>query len=363
MGLFWKKREPEEETRVSGECRAAPEAQVDASGELDTAVETIAEMLRAFGASSLSQEVAASCAAACEQWAQHILVFANPPGSNERTKDRQWRSLRRAFTKLRKDEVTAANQSATTMRDAMWAFIRAFSRVLAVDGTTDAQLTSQLSRLRAAVAAPEPDELRREVMSAVEAIEAAVQEKQTRLISESSEIAARVQSLSDQLEVAKREGATDPLTKVANRKAFDEQIERVHELAALGSSATLLMVDLDFFKQVNDQLGHQAGDKVLRAVADTLVRTCRRRRDFVARYGGEEFAIVLPETSLEEGKALAERACVAVRDLKIIDKTLSVSIGIAAVRRGESREDWIARADKALYGAKSAGRDRAIIST
>jgi diguanylate cyclase (GGDEF)-like protein len=359
VGLFWRKNE---ESRVSGECVAAPEARVDVAEELDTAVETIAEILRAFGASSLTQEVAGSCAAVCEQWAHHILVFAAPPGSNGvATRERQWRSLRRAFMKLRRDEIATANESATTMRDALWSFIRAFSRVLAADGTADASLSSQLTRLRAAVAAPEPDELRREVMSAVEAIEAAVLEKQTRLASESTEIAARVQSLSDQLEVAKRESATDPLTKVANRKAFDEQIDRVHELGALGSQATLLMVDLDFFKKVNDDLGHQAGDKVLQAVADTLVRTCRRRRDFVARYGGEEFAIVLPETSLQEAKALAERACAAVRDLKTIDKTLTVSIGVAAVKRGESREDWIARADRALYSAKSAGRNRAVL--
>ncbi|MEO7114025.1 MAG: diguanylate cyclase [Polyangiaceae bacterium] len=360
MGLFWKKAVADE-TRVSGEGRVAPETQVDAGGELDSAVETIAEMLRAFGASSLSQEVAASCAAACEQWAQHLLVFAVAPGAKEPTKEREWRSLRRAFAKLRKDEISSANQQAATMRDALWAFIRAFSRVLSADGTADTQLASQLTRLREAVAAPESDDLRREVMSAVEAIEVAVREKQTRLITESSEIAARVQSLSDQLEVAKREGATDPLTKVANRKAFDEQLEGVHELAALGAPATLLMVDLDFFKKVNDELGHQAGDKVLRAVADSLVRTCRRRRDFVARYGGEEFAIVLPETSLQEGKALAERACAAVRALKIIDKSLTVSIGIATVARGESREDWIARADRALYSAKGEGRDRAVL--
>jgi diguanylate cyclase (GGDEF)-like protein len=363
VGLFWKREREDETARVSGECRAAPEARVEVGDELDTAIETVADMLRAFGSASLSQEVAASCAAACEQWAQHLLIFGAPPGSNERTKDRQWRLLKRAFARLRKDEVVAANQSSTTMRDALWAFIRAFSRVLSVDGTTDAQLASQLSRLREAVAAPEPDDLRREVMSAVEAIETAVREKQSRLISESSEIAARVQSLSDQLEVAKREGATDPLTKVANRKAFDEQIEHVHELAALGSPATLLMVDIDYFKKVNDELGHQAGDKVLQAVADTLVRTCRRRRDFVARYGGEEFAIVLPETSLQEAKALAERACEAVRSLKMLDKTLTVSIGIATVNRGEERESWITRADKALYAAKSAGRNRALVST
>ncbi len=73
------------------------------------------------------------------------------------------------------------------------------------------------------------------------------------------------------------------------------------------------------------------------------------------------FILVLPETSAQEAKVLADRACAAVRDLKTIDKTLTVSIGIAAVKRGESREEWIARADRALYGAKSAGRDRAVL--
>ncbi|MEO8875432.1 MAG: GGDEF domain-containing protein, partial [Polyangiaceae bacterium] len=154
---------------------------------------------------------------------------------------------------------------------------------------------------------------------------------------------------------------TDPLTKVSNRKAFDEQLERVHELAALGSPATLLMIDLDFLKKVNDELGHPVGDKVLKAVADTLVKTCRRRRDFVARYGGEEFAIILPETSIAEAQALAERACSAVRALNVIAKPITISIGIAAASRTESREDWLARADRALYNAKDAGRNRAVL--
>ncbi|HEX7666129.1 MAG TPA: diguanylate cyclase [Polyangiaceae bacterium] len=333
------------------------------SEELDSAVETMADVIRAFGTHAFAQEGAAALAATCEGWAQHLLVFAEPPSGGLATvgaKARQWKALRRVFVQLRKSEVAAANQSATTMRDALWVFIRTFARVLSADGTADVAVASQLVRLKAAVNGS-GDDLRREVSQAVEAIEVAVREKQARLASESTELAARVRLLSDELEVAKREGATDALTKVSNRKAFDEQLERVHELAVLGSPATLLMVDLDFFKKVNDELGHPTGDKVLRAVADSLVKTCRRRRDFVARYGGEEFAILLPETSLEEGKALAERACAGVRALAVIDRPLTISVGVAAATRGETKEAWLARADKALYEAKASGRNRAIL--
>jgi len=320
-------------------------------------------MLRAFGSASVARDTGTSLSAICEGWAQHLLVFADPPAAKmpDGVRERQWRSLRRSFAQLRKDEVASATHSATTMRDALWSFIRIFARVLSADGNADVALSSQLTRLREAVAAPEPDDLRREVMHAVEAIEAAVREKQARLITESTDLSARIRLLSDELEVAKREGATDPLTKVSNRKAFDDQLERVHELAALGAPATLLMIDLDFFKMVNDDLGHPAGDKVLRAVADTLVKTCRRRRDFVARYGGEEFAIILPETSIEEAKALADRACAAVRALDVVDRSITISIGIAAASRAEPRDEWLARADRALYAAKNSGRNRAVL--
>lgn len=359
MGLFGRKRDEE---KTSGRQLAAVPAPAE-SPELESAVETIAEVLRAFGAESMWGENAASFKATCEGWAQHLLVFADPPssiGPKPEKKERQWRNLRRVFAQLRKSEVASANASAATMRDALWTFIRAFARVLAADGSNDVALTSQLSRLREAVTA-DPGDLRREVSQAVDAIESAMRDKQARMQNEAREIAERIRALSDELESAKKEGATDALTKVANRKAFDEQLERVHQLAVLGSPATLLMVDLDFFKKVNDTHGHPAGDKVLQVVADALVKTCRRRRDFVARYGGEEFAILLPETSLDEARVLAERACEAVRAVQTPYGALSISVGVAAALRGEQKEGWLARADGALYEAKSTGRDRAVI--
>ena len=361
MGFFGRKK-PEEERKPESRHSGVAPAPDPESPELETAVDTIAEMLRVFGAESMWGEDSGSFKATCEAWAQHLLVYADPPstvGMRSEKKERQWRNLRRVFAQLRKSEVASAVTSASIMRDALWSFIRVFARVLSADGTTDLALAAQLARLRVAVAAPELD-LRREVSDAVEAIESAMREKQAKMASESSLIADRVRALSDELETAKKEGATDALTKVANRKTFDEELEHAHELAVLGAPATLLMVDIDFFKKVNDAHGHQAGDQVLRAVADALVRSCRRRRDFVARYGGEEFAVLLPETSLEESRVLVERACDAVRALDVVGARVTISVGAATAMRGESKEGWLARADRALYEAKATGRNRAV---
>ena len=360
MGFFGRKRAQEKEgdSRPSGVALAPDPVE---SPELETAVETLAEILRVFGAESMWGEDSGSFKATCEAWAQHLLVYADPPstvGLRTDKKERQWRSLRRVFAQLRKSEVTNASTSASVMRDALSAFIRVFARVISADGTSDLALAAQLARLRVAVAAPELD-LRREVTVAVDAIESAMREKQAKMASESLQIAERVRALSEELETAKRENATDALTRVANRKTFDAELERAHDLAVVGSPATLVMIDIDFFKKVNDLHGHPAGDRVLQAVADALVRSCRRRRDFVARYGGEEFAVLLPETSLDESRVLVNRACDAVRSLDVPGAPITISVGAAAAKRGETKEEWLARADRALYEAKATGRNRA----
>jgi diguanylate cyclase (GGDEF)-like protein len=122
------------------------------------------------------------------------------------------------------------------------------------------------------------------------------------------------------------------------------------------------MIDVDEFKRVNDGFGHPAGDAVIKAVADCLVRTFPRRTDLVARYGGDEFAVILREAGLKEARVLAERLVTAVRALRVIydgrEIRVSVSVGVAECVPGEMPDLWVARADAALYQAKSAGRNR-----
>ncbi|MEX2642301.1 MAG: sensor domain-containing diguanylate cyclase [Acetobacterales bacterium] len=157
----------------------------------------------------------------------------------------------------------------------------------------------------------------------------------------------------------------DPLTGVANLRYFMERAQ--YDLARIwryGGALSLMLLDVDHFKRVNDSFGHAAGDLVLRGMA-AVCRETLRDSDLVGRIGGEEFAIVLPETPVDGAAGVAERIRHLVEvahfgyDDKLIDVT--VSIGVAGCgREGETVEDLMKRADVALYDAKRSGRNRVI---
>jgi diguanylate cyclase (GGDEF)-like protein len=158
---------------------------------------------------------------------------------------------------------------------------------------------------------------------------------------------------------------TDGLTGLMNRRAFDQAF--VTELARTARDATplaLLMIDVDSFKAYNDQYGHPAGDECLRAVGLALKQVIKRPADIVARYGGEEFVVLLPNTDEDGAYVIAEAFRKALRGLGIPHeaspkRVVTASIGLCvATGHGERDIDLLARADKALYDAKAAGRDR-----
>ena len=158
-----------------------------------------------------------------------------------------------------------------------------------------------------------------------------------------------------------RSAMTDGLTGVANRRAFDEALDR--ELARANRSAnevSLLLLDLDHFKVLNDRFGHAVGDEVLARVARELSVTLRPSDTF-ARYGGEEFAVILPETSSRAASEIAERLRLAMGAVIAPDgQQVTISIGSATVDpiQGLDANLLIRTADRALYRAKESGRDR-----
>jgi len=208
------------------------------------------------------------------------------------------------------------------------------------------------------------------VRSIVEALAAATLEMRqdglqlkARLDGAMSEIA----SLQQGLQAIRMESRTDPLTELANRKHFDESInEAIRSAGQCGEPLSLLMIDIDHFKSVNDTFGHTTGDQVLRLVAISLKQNIKGQ-DLAARYGGEEFAIVLPNTGLKQGIAVADhvRRAVMAKELKkkstgeIIGR-ITLSIGVASLLQGDTRESLIERADKCLYAAKRGGRNRVV---
>ncbi len=176
-------------------------------------------------------------------------------------------------------------------------------------------------------------------------------------------IASDNQRLAAELNRVRTLSLTDELTNLPNRRAFfryiNSEIGRVERDDEL---FTLAVIDLDYFKSVNDRYGHGAGDEVLRAYARQILSVFRAH-DLVARYGGEEFAILLPATEIAGATAALRKIKARSRQVKVRMNggemlVPTFSAGIAQYRRGETAEDLIERADWALYEAKRLGRDR-----
>lgn len=175
---------------------------------------------------------------------------------------------------------------------------------------------------------------------------------------------AVMQELRRDLELVRKEALTDGLTGLANRKAFDTEIERITaETKENNSTFSLLIMDIDYFKAFNDNYGHQVGDQVLRLVALTLIEGVKGR-DLPARYGGEEFVIILPDTPLQSAVKVGDALRKAVASKEVINRAtgeklgrITLSGGVAEYVEGESIVDMIGRADAALYSAKHNGRN------
>ena len=157
---------------------------------------------------------------------------------------------------------------------------------------------------------------------------------------------------------------TDGLTRLYNHRHFQDELARAFEESArYQRPLSLAIIDIDFFKKVNDSYGHAVGDEVLKAVSK-LYRESVRSTDLVARYGGEEFAVMMPETDLDDAIAFAEKIRALVEGTTIDTQAgplkCTVSIGVASVpfTRTKSSKDLIVQADKALYRAKRAGRNQ-----
>jgi len=152
---------------------------------------------------------------------------------------------------------------------------------------------------------------------------------------------------------------TDPLTGVANRRRLDQQLEiETSRLQRHGGALSFAIADLDHFKAINDEFGHEVGDAVLKAFSRTM-ESHVRDLDLIARLGGEEFVIVMPQGDCKAAQAVAERIRISLSRTLIapLRRSVTVSFGIAEMQPGESAGALMRRADQALYQAKAAGRN------
>ena len=175
----------------------------------------------------------------------------------------------------------------------------------------------------------------------------------------------KLANLKAKLELYREESVKDPLTRIDNRRGFDQNLQDAINLSNEGStSLCLIMADIDHFKKVNDKHGHLVGDNVLRMVASTFKKSVKGK-DLVARIGGEEFAIILPNTPFDGAMKLAEdmRKEFTRYDLKKKNTgeslgNVTLSFGVTRYNLGEPSEDFLNRADEALYQSKKEGRNK-----
>ncbi len=180
-------------------------------------------------------------------------------------------------------------------------------------------------------------------------------------------VKARTEELQQANQKLQEINTLDPLTQVKNRGYFNDNIDREYQRAIRTKSPlTLIMLDIDHFKQINDQYGHQIGDKAIIHIANILTELIRRPSDAIARYGGEEFAIILPDTDANGANIVAERIRATIEDTPLESEKGSIritaSLGYSTCLPGESESSntMIAQADEALYAAKHKGRNRVI---
>jgi diguanylate cyclase len=223
--------------------------------------------------------------------------------------------------------------------------------------------TSQLSAAGGALnSGKSPADMRKLVEDLVTATRA-MESRTKSLESDLQKSSEQVIELRGKLDDVRKESLTDPLTGVANRKAFDTAMETALLALAEGENVSLMMCDIDHFKKFNDSFGHQTGDQVLRLVANCLSDNVKGR-DTASRYGGEEFAVLMRGTALADATHIAEQIRESVEGRKLVKKstgdilgTITISIGVAQFVPGDTAETVIRRADTCLYGAKQNGRN------
>ncbi len=176
-----------------------------------------------------------------------------------------------------------------------------------------------------------------------------------------------IEQLQQNLAVVRSESLTDPLTSLSNRKSFDASLAGEIVVARQrGGPLSLIMADVDHFKQFNDTFGHLTGDQVLRLVAVAMKHNLKGQ-DIAARYGGEEFVIALPDTTLRSAAAVADQIRRAVMGKELVKRSsgerlgrVTLSVGVALLHSGDTAQSFIERADACLYAAKRHGRNRIV---
>jgi len=312
----------------------------------------------------------------CEQWTRHLLLGEEIPKKHEaddeeekRTsyavEERNWQGAQRFLLERRRLEKQYVESSLDDLKTVVIDSLAGLREIVATDKFSDEKIVHELNKLLEISKDATAEQIRQHAEKSIGLVLSTIRDRETKHEEQLSVMHASMSTVREELYEAKRQLKEDPLTEVFNRGAFDETFEKFIRLATfMNESFCLIMIDLDHFKEINDQFGHLAGDRVLQAVAKEIYRNFPRKDDFVARYGGDEFVVLLPGTKESIALRLCERLLTRLRQMEWkIDPDMppvTCSIGIVTYdcQNQETAKELFARADKALYRAKENGRDQ-----
>ncbi|MEM7432356.1 MAG: diguanylate cyclase [Pseudomonadota bacterium] len=338
---------------------------------IDGALDTLGCVVRVMGEESFPLEEDDDSTlfdAHCRLFAAHIENGAAVPGFDiEHSIDgeRSWAAIRRFFADRRRAEKTFVTDRLQNYREVIMDLVAGLRRIGERDNDTEQLVKLSFADVETAVKRGKIDEIETALNRAIDQVGQTFAEQKRDYDSRLGALQDRLNNMRQDLVAAREEMKRDPLTNAYNRGAFDTAIKQSMSLHfALNQPVTVIMIDLDNFKQVNDTHGHSAGDAVLRAVSGCLERVFIRKGDVVCRFGGDEFAVVLNDTDPKDAARLTERCIDGVRAIELPDfeltTTLGCSIGYTEIHVHDDAASLIARADKALYQAKSLGRGCAV---
>lgn len=274
---------------------------------------------------------------------------------------------RQFFNSHRIDEATHFQHSFEDFKKIIWDFADQLKEELKEQKKLDSHVDNNLKSLRDAVESNSIEVLRKKskefINSYMEVQTKKEQNKEKRIAS----IKKNLTHFKKKLSEAEVSLNTDFLTQAYNRRYFEEQVKNFIKMNDLSDSqACLFVMDIDFFKKINDQFGHDIGDFVLKECVKVLKKSFIRENDILARMGGEEFAVFLPDYKIELAIKKAEEVLETVRKQVFVHGQnqirFTLSIGIADLKKEDSFDSWYKKADLALYEAKNSGRNKFILN-
>lgn len=271
--------------------------------------------------------------------------------------------LRQFFSSYRIDEYTYVQNTFDDFKRIIWDFADHLSEEAQIEDSSQGDINQSLENLREAVESNSIDELRARSREFIDFYLRHQTNQNERRSKRMDSIKKNLTTVKKQLMEANQSMRRDHLTGAHNRKSYDEQIRRYLQLHEIDKDPmTIILLDIDHFKKINDTYGHDIGDYILKECVRLLEESFSREEDFIARLGGEEFAVILPGCDTASAIKMSEEAMQNIRKEVFVHESaeirFTVSLGIAEVLSGESADSLYKRADEALYESKQTGRNK-----